>query len=98
MSLRKIARSILIFVVPMLLVGCGTNSTPSPSPSTPPVTAAARFALVANSSSNSISTDAGDPRTGQLTPKDTVPTGGMNSRMIAMDWTDKSDRMGLSSQ
>jgi 6-phosphogluconolactonase len=80
MSLRRIVRSTLILTVSMLLVSCGTGSTPS----NPPMTATARFAFVANSSSNSISTYAIDAPTGHLTPKDTVPTEGMGSRVIAV--------------
>src|SRR5215470_12403640 len=80
MSLRKISHSILLSFALRLLMGCGGGMS---TPSTP--TAAARFALVANSSSNSISTFAVDPQTGQLTPKSTVPTGGINSRVIAME-------------
>jgi 6-phosphogluconolactonase (cycloisomerase 2 family) len=82
MSLRKIACSILILIVPMLLVGCGAYN----SPSIPPATGVARFAFVANAFSNSISSFAVDPQTGQLNPKDAVvPTGGMNSRVMAVE-------------
>ena len=73
MSLKKDCALYSIFVLPMLLVGCGTGTTPS----SPPATSVARFAFVANSSSNSISSYAIDPATGQLTPKNAATTGGM---------------------
>ena len=60
-SVRKIVCSILISIVPMLLAGCGASNTP---PSVPPPTGSARFALVSNSLSNSISTYAVDAQTG----------------------------------
>jgi len=51
----------------------------------PPPAAAARFALVANSLSNSISTYAVDPQTGLLSLKETTPTGGTSPRVIAVE-------------
>ena len=81
MSIRRIVCSVLALIVPMLLVGCGGSSTP---PSMPPATSASRFALVSNLLANSISTYAIDSQTGRLTAKDTVSTGGMNSRVIAV--------------
>lgn len=65
-SARKIARVIPLFLAPILLAGCGAVSTPSTS--TP--ARASRFAFVANLLSNSVSTYAVDPETGQLSPKD----------------------------
>ena len=44
-----------------------------------------RFAFVANLLSSSVSTYAVDTQTGQLSPKDTVPTGGTNPRVIALE-------------
>src|SRR5215471_15512356 len=81
MSVGKIARSILVSIVPMLFVGCGSYNAP---PSTPPPTASARVALVSNMFDNSISTYTIDAQTGQLTAKDTVPTGGTNTGVIAV--------------
>src|SRR5262245_46906372 len=80
MSDRKITGYVLILIVSMFLVGCGSSSTPT----MPPVTAAARFALVSNLLDNSVSTYAIDSKTGQLTAKDTVSTGGMSSGVIAV--------------
>ncbi|HKD62888.1 MAG TPA: hypothetical protein VKB40_02550, partial [Candidatus Acidoferrales bacterium] len=63
MSLRKLALNVLIFIGFAHLVGCG-GYAPSTPKTTPPPKAAARFALVANFSSNSISSYAIDPQTG----------------------------------
>src|SRR4051794_32342370 len=84
MSVRKIAQSVLISIGPMLFVACGGYAPSTPTP-TPPPNASARFALVANFSSNSISTCAVDSQTGQLSPKSTVPTGGVHARVMATD-------------
>ena len=84
MSPRKLALKILIFIGSAHLVGCG-GYAPSIPKTTPPPNVAARFALVANFSSNSISSYAIDPQTGQLTPKATVPTGGFHARVIAAE-------------
>ncbi len=81
MSAKKIARSVLFLIVPMLFVGCGGYTNPA---SMPPATAP-QLALVANSISNSISIYAVDPQSGQLKAKETVPTGGMNSRVLALE-------------
>jgi uncharacterized lipoprotein YajG len=69
-SQKKIAHSIVILIMPMLLVGCGAYTKP---PSTPPATAP-RLAFVVNSISNTISSYTVDPQTGQLIAKETVPT------------------------
>ena len=81
MSLRNTALSILILTGPVLLAGCGAAGTPT---TTPPNTGA-RFAFVANSLSNSISSYSVDPQTGRLNPKETVPTGGTSSKVIAVE-------------
>jgi 6-phosphogluconolactonase len=81
MSVRTVAGCTLISILPMLLVGCGDSTNP---PSMPPPTAGARFALVSNLFGNSISTYAIDSQTDRLTAKDTVPTGGTNSGVIAV--------------
>src|SRR5262245_23224616 len=79
----KIAPFVVCFVALMLLVGCGGGMSTPTGPGTPP-NATARFALVANSISNSISTFAVDSQTGQLTSRNTVPTGGNGSGTIAL--------------
>src|ERR1051326_207398 len=79
MPARETVRFVVALIVPVLLSGCGAVKTPPPPP--PP---AQRFAIVANSSSNNLSTFTVDPQTGNLTPKNTVATGGMNSRIVAL--------------
>jgi hypothetical protein len=81
MPVRKIAHSVLILIVPMLFVGCGGYTNP---PSMPPATAP-QLALVANSISNSISIYAVDAQTGQLQAKEMLPSGGMNTRVLALE-------------
>jgi len=81
MPVRNMAVPILIFIVSLVLTGCGTDKTvTSPHPA-----AAARFAVVANSLANSISTYTIDPQSGLLSPKENVPTGGGSSRVIAVE-------------
>src|SRR3954464_13717207 len=79
---KKIAPSILFLIAPMFLVSCGGSSTPQ---HTPTPNATARFAFVVNQFSNSISSFAVDPQTGELNAKETIATGGMNSGVIAVD-------------
>jgi DNA-binding beta-propeller fold protein YncE len=81
MSSKKIAHSVLILIAPMLFVGCGGYANP---PSMPPAIAP-QLALVANSISNSISIYAVNPQTGELKPKEMVPTGGVDSKVMALD-------------
>src|SRR5581483_2825268 len=81
MSLKNGCALCFSLVVFIFLAGCGTSTTPS----APHMAAAARFALVANLFSNSISTYAIDPASGQLTPKNEVPTNGLNSRVISVE-------------
>src|SRR5579884_1535938 len=81
---KKIASAFVgLFSSMLVMTGCGSSNTPSTQP--PP--AALHFAFVTNSQSNSVSTFVVDPTTGQLSPKDTVPTGGTNSRRITIDPT-----------
>ena len=80
MSVRKIARSILIFILPILFAGCGAVRTSTPAPAPTP-----RFAFVANLFSNRISIYAVDPQTGHLSLKGTVPSGGTNPRVITVE-------------
>ena len=72
MPVRNKAVPILIFIISLVLTGCGTDKTVT----TPHPAAGARFAVVANSLSDSISSYTIDPQTGLLSPKETVPTGG----------------------
>src|SRR5690349_6301157 len=81
MSLKKDCVLGSVFMVATLLAGCGAGMAPT----APPATGVARFALVANSLSNSISAYAIDSATGHLTQKNSVPAGGMNSRAIAVE-------------
>ena len=50
-----------------------------------PPPAATKFAFVTNFISGTVSTFSIDPQTGQLTPKGSVPTGGVNPKVIAVE-------------
>lgn len=81
MSTSKTASYLLAFIVAIFSTGCGGYGTRS----TPPPTTAQHFAFVANSLSNSVSTFAVDPQTGQLRAKGTMQTGGTKPRVIAVE-------------
>ena len=65
MPVRNKAVPILIFIISLVLTGCGTDKTVT----TPHPAAGARFAVVANSLSDSISSYTIDPQTGLLSPQ-----------------------------
>src|SRR5262245_28849528 len=81
MSVRGTARSVAIFLLPLILGGCNAVKT-TPPPAPPPQT---RFAIVVNQVTNNISSFAVDSQTGILSPKGMVATGGMRSRIIAVE-------------